>query len=67
MNIKRIRRRSGLTQEVFAENLGMNRKTISSYETGQNEVPEPIKVLVRMVYKKYLKGNNVKVTKKKRI
>jgi DNA-binding transcriptional regulator YiaG len=66
MNIKKIRERSGLTQEEFAVKIGMNRKTLSSYETGQNEVPEPIQVLVKLVYNEYLKGKNVKITKKRK-
>lgn len=35
--IKKIRKESGLTQEKFAERLGLKRNTIATYETGKSE------------------------------
>lgn len=35
--IKKIRKNAGLTQEKFAERLGIKRNTIATYETGRSE------------------------------
>ena len=35
--IKEIRKAAGLTQEKFAEKLGLKRNTIATYETGKSE------------------------------
>lgn len=35
--IKKIRKDAGLTQEKFAERLGLKRQTIATYETGRGE------------------------------
>ncbi len=35
--IKKIRREAGLTQEKFAERLGIKRNTVATYETGKSE------------------------------
>lgn len=35
--IKKIRKKAGLTQEKFAERLGLKRNTIATYETGRSE------------------------------
>lgn len=41
-NIRRLRKEAGLTQAALAEKLGMNRATISKYETGDICPPLPI-------------------------
>lgn len=35
--IKKIRKENNLTQEKFAERLGLKRQTIATYETGRSE------------------------------
>lgn len=35
--IKKIRKDAGLTQEKFAERLGIKRNTVATYETGKSE------------------------------
>ena len=35
--IKQIRKEAGMTQEKFAEQLGLKRNTIATYETGKSE------------------------------
>lgn len=37
MNISKARKRSGMTQEDLAQRIGVNRATLSKYETGQIE------------------------------
>ena len=40
--IKQIRKEAGLTQEKFAERLGLKRQTIATYETGRSEPMDTI-------------------------
>ena len=40
--IKQIRKEAGLTQEKFAERLGLRRQTIATYETGRSEPMDTI-------------------------
>lgn len=40
--IKKIRKDAGLTQEKFAERLGLKRQTIATYETGRSEPMDTI-------------------------
>ena len=56
MDIKRIRRNAGQSQEEFGGELGVSRKTISAYETDTTEVPEPVQRLINIIYKDYLRG-----------
>lgn len=44
--IKKIRKESGLTQEKFAERLGLKRNTIATYETGKSEPMDSIIVSI---------------------
>lgn len=44
--IKRIRKESNLTQEKFAERLGLKRNTIATYETGKSEPMDNIIVSI---------------------
>jgi DNA-binding transcriptional regulator YiaG len=64
MNIKKIREWTGFTQQEFAETLGMDRKRISAYETGQVQVPKPIQILVRLVHEEYFE-KKTKIKRKK--
>lgn len=41
-NIQRLRKSHGLTQEVFAEYLGINREEVSYYENGSRNIPSKI-------------------------
>ena len=43
-NLKRIRKENGLSQEQFAEKLGVSRQAVSKWESGQS-YPEMDKVL----------------------
>lgn len=36
--IRRLRRRSGMTQEVLAESLGVSYQQVQKYETGSNRI-----------------------------
>lgn len=45
--IKSIRKALGLTQQEMADKLGIKRTSISNYEIGRNEPPEPVISLFR--------------------
>lgn len=44
--IKKIRKEANLTQEKFAERLGLKRNTIATYETGKSEPMDNIVVSI---------------------
>lgn len=44
--IKKIRKDAGLTQEKFAERLGIKRNTVATYETGKSEPMDNIIVSI---------------------
>lgn len=44
--IKKIRKDAGLTQEKFAERLGIKRNTVATYETGKSEPMENVIVSI---------------------
>lgn len=48
--IKRIRREFDLTQQEFAERLGIKRNTIATYESGRNE---PIDAVVSLICREF--------------
>lgn len=48
--IKKIRKSLGLTQQQFADALGLKRNTIAQYETGRNE---PIGAIAKLICKEY--------------
>lgn len=48
--IKELRNELGLTQQDFAERLGMKRNSIANYETGRNE---PIDAVVMLICKTF--------------
>lgn len=48
--IKQLRSALGLTQEKFAERLGVKRNTIATYEIGRNE---PIDAVVSLICKEF--------------
>lgn len=48
--IKQLRAYLGLTQQEFAEKLGMKRNSIANYETGRNE---PIDAVVALICKTF--------------
>lgn len=39
MNIKKARKERGITQQELAERIGVNRATVSKYESGQISIP----------------------------
>lgn len=39
MNIKKIRKNLGLTQQELADEIGINRASISDYERGKTNIP----------------------------
>lgn len=45
-NIKRIRVKLNLTQQEFAERLGLKRNTVATYEMGRSEPSESAKMLI---------------------
>lgn len=48
--IKQLRKTLGLTQQEFAERIGVKRNTIAQYETGRNE---PIGSVLNLICKEY--------------
>lgn len=48
--IKELRESLGLTQEKFAERLGIKRSTIAAYETGRNE---PVDSVIALICREY--------------
>lgn len=48
--IKKLRKTLGLTQQEFAENIGIKRNTVAQYEIGRNE---PIDAVISLICKAY--------------
>ena len=48
--IKELRKHLGLTQQEFADRLGLKRNTIAQYEMGRNE---PIEAIIKSICKEY--------------
>ncbi len=48
--IKQIRKVKGLTQQEFAEKLGIKRNTIATYESGRNE---PIDAVISLICREF--------------
>ncbi len=48
--IKKLRKALGLTQEKFAERLGIKRNTVATYEIGRNE---PIDAVISLICREY--------------
>lgn len=49
VELKRIRRQLGLTQQALAERLGVDRTTVARWETGARGIAEPIARLVQRI------------------
>ena len=47
-NLKKLRRKHGLTQEQFGEQFGLTKSAIVNYETGIRKIP--IDVLIQIAY-----------------
>ncbi|WP_062057335.1 helix-turn-helix domain-containing protein [Aquimarina longa] len=50
LDIKKEREKRGMTQEQFAELLGVNKKTIVNYESGGNIPETKLKMFTRVLY-----------------
>lgn len=64
--IKKIRKDAGLTQEKFAERLGIKRNTVATYETGKSEPMDNIIVSICRefgVNENWLRGGNGEMKK----
>lgn len=48
--LKLLRKRLGLTQEKFAERLGIKRNTVATYEIGRNE---PIDAVISLICREF--------------
>ena len=48
-DLKRHRRRLGMTQEALAERIGVHPVTVSKWETGMIAIPKPIAELVKLL------------------
>ena len=48
--IRKLRKSLGLTQEKFAERLGIKRNTVANYEIGRNEPIDAVVSLICRVY-----------------
>lgn len=53
--IKKLRREMDLTQQEFAEKLGIKRNTIATYESGRNE---PIDAVISLICTKFNVNEN---------
>lgn len=62
LDIIRIRKDLGLTQEKFAQRLGIGRRTIINYEQG-GKIPESKQKLIKMVLDGYTPPGNERVSK----
>ena len=49
--VRRLRKRLGLTQARFGRLLGVHRVTVARWETGAAEVQAPMAKLIRLVMK----------------
>jgi len=47
--LKRIRETLGLTQEEFADEIGVHRVTVAKWEAGDRNIPEPVARLVQRI------------------
>lgn len=59
--IKKIRRLLDLTQQEFADKIGVKRNTIAQYESGRNEPTETVMILICRefnVNEKWLRNGN---------
>jgi DNA-binding transcriptional regulator YiaG len=57
MNIKLIREKLDLTQEKFANELGVSRQTVSNWER-ENFKPTPV---IRKIIENYCEKKNIKI------
>jgi len=48
-DVRRLRKRLGLTQAKFARLLGVHRVSVARWETGATEVQAPMAKLIRMI------------------
>jgi DNA-binding transcriptional regulator YiaG len=49
--VRRLRKRLGLTQARFGRLLGVHRVTVTRWESGATEVQAPMAKLIRMIVK----------------
>ena len=47
--MKRIREALGMTQEEFADEIGVHRVTVAKWEGGDRTIPEPVARLVQRI------------------
>ena len=50
MRIRQLRKTLDLTQQEFAEKIGIKRNTIANYETGRNE---PVDSVIALICRKF--------------
>lgn len=53
MNIKKIRKNLGLTQQDFADEIGISRVSLSGYETGKIKIPLYIEKSINCMFGDY--------------
>jgi transcriptional regulator with XRE-family HTH domain len=56
--LKKWRKKMGLTQEQMAEFIGHSRWAIMKWEQGITDIPEWVDIIVRLVKKKHIRGIN---------
>ena len=54
MNIKEIRFKVNLTQKEFADKICLKAQTVQKYESGERNIPESIKKLIRYEFAEHL-------------
>ena len=47
-DLKRIRSDLGLTQQRFAEALGVTRRSYVGWEMGERDIPQPVQILAEL-------------------
>lgn len=52
LELRRIRKRLGLTQQAFAKKIGVTANTVARWERGAVGIGEPIARLIRLLAKK---------------
>lgn len=57
--IKKTRKRLGLTQKEFAELVGISKPTIERWETSENKITGPIATLLPLLTKDYLEQSRI--------
>lgn len=57
--IKKTRKKLGLTQKEFATLVGISKPTIERWETSENEITGPIAALLPLLTKDYLEQNRI--------